>query len=254
MVNRNKYILCIICMLMAVFSIHAKRPLRIALVDVCSKQSAVAPRTYVDAVLKGGHIPFVIPRMSAGPTLSHLVGLADVVLFLGGEDVNPSYYNAVPSPQLGAINQRRDSFEHSVADEAVAQKKPMMGICRGQQFINVYFGGTLYQDLPTECPSDLRHRGTPHTTLIEPDSRLAGIMGESTVITNSHHHQAVKVLAPGFRVAARATDGTIESIECDSLPVAGVQFHPESMIADGEEQWIKLFANIKQFLKKGKRR
>ncbi len=250
----NKFTFCVAFVLVLSFAVHAKTPLRVALVDVCQPHATIATRDYVDAFLKGGYAPFVIPRMPVGPALRTLVAQADVVVFMGGEDVNPSYYKAVPSPQLGEVNDTRDGFEFSVADEAMAQKKPMMGICRGEQFINVYFGGTLYQDIPTECPSDVSHRGVTHTTLIEPSSRLAKIMNVTSVVTNSFHHQAVKQLAPGFRVAARATDGTVECIECDSLPVAGVQFHPEAMLANGDEQWLKLFANIKLFLKNRKRR
>ena len=235
----NKLILCIICMLMAAFSIQARKPLRIALVDVCGKQSTTAPRTYVEAVLKGGHVPYVIPRMPAGPALRQLVSLADVVLFLGGEDVNPSCYNAVPSPQLGAINQRRDSFEFCVADEAVAQKKPMMGICRGQQFINVYFGGTLIQHLPTRqthaAPEGERESFHPASAV--PGSFAETLYG-ATQTVNSSHHQATDRFGSGLHAAQYAADGTVEAAFHETLPIWSVQWHPERTCFDFAKEGV----------------
>ena len=130
-----------------------------------------------------------------------------------------------------------------------------MGICRGMQVINVHFGGTLWQDLPSEFPvKEVRHGGNAvdkrcHTIGIEPDSRLAAVIGATNVAVNSRHHQAVKRLASGFRIVARAPDGVVEAIEHTSLPVAGVQFHPEGLVKYADDEiFMRFFLNLPTFI------
>ena len=119
---------------------------------------------------------------------------------------------------------------------------PMLGICRGEQLINVALGGSLYQDIPSQCPgSDILHQqkessyvGT-HRILIEPDSQLAQMMGHTEWTTNSHHHQAVKAIAPSLRITARTADGIVEGFESNQgYPIWGVQFHPEALTLGGD--------------------
>ena len=119
-------------------------------------------------------------------------------------------------------------YEWSGWGTLMKRRLPVMGICRGCQLINVYFGGTLWQDLPSERPGEIVHRSKElHPIRIEPGSRLAKCLGTDRTDVNTLHHQAVKKLAPGFKATAFAPDGVVEAIESETLPVAGVQFHPE---------------------------
>ena len=144
---------------------------------------------------------------------------------------------------------RRDAWEFLLLDEAVKRRLPVFGICRGCQVINVYFGGTLWQDLPSERPGEITHRSKKlHPIRIVQGSHLAKSLRAENLMVNTSHHQAVKDLAPGFRAVAFAPDGVVEAIESDNLPVAGVQFHPERLLVqDGRAEFRELF---KQFLVK----
>ncbi|KAA6308925.1 putative glutamine amidotransferase [termite gut metagenome] len=126
---------------------------------------------------------------------------------------------------------------------------PTLGICRGEQLINVAFGGTLYQDLPTQYKdTSIEHQQeepsnvSTHTVHVLPHSMIADVIGCSNLQTNSHHHQAVKEVASGFRITALSDDGVVEAIESyDNLPIWGVQFHPEAMAVAGDTIMIRFF-------------
>lgn len=198
---------------------------------------------YVEAVRKAGHTPVVICRAESGESLDRLLTTLDVLMLTGGEDVDPSRYGELPSPNLGGVNVERDKFEHDLLTAAVRCKLPVVGICRGMQHLNVFFGGSLYQDLPSGLPEyTIEHRAVAATSVTDLDthhwisvvegSRLANVLGRgSRFSVNSRHHQAVRRVAPGFVVTARSDDGIIEAIESMSYPAAGVQFHPERMSA-----------------------
>lgn len=207
---------------------------------------------YVDALRKAGHIPLVVVRTGDTNRLARVLSMLDAVILTGGADVDPVLYGAKRSPKCGPSNAERDAFDRSVLDYAVAHRLPVLGVCRGAQMINVYFGGTLYQDLPSEFSGVGRHQGKigerVHEISIVPDSRLAKVLGVKKVWLNSQHHQAVKDVAPGFRVAARAPDGVIEAIESDTLPVAGVQGHPEGLVWSGGDPVLsRLFRDLLSF-------
>lgn len=210
---------------------------------------------YAEAIRRGGNIPVVICRTAETGHLAQVVAKLDLLILPGGADIEPRRYGADPSPALGKTIPDRDEFDFALLEAALARKLPVMGICRGMQLINVYFGGSLWQDLPSEFPvKDIVHRadnvGTRcHSIGIEPGSRLAAAFGATNVVVSSMHHQAVKRLAPGFRITARAPDGVVEAIEHESLPVAGVQFHPEGLVkyAD-DEACTKFFGNLPVFI------
>ena len=211
------------------------RPLTVGIAETCREGSVSVGRTYIDAIVRGGHIPLVIPD---NPTAASLLEKVDILLLIGGDDIEPRRYGEEPLPECGETEPERDRFESALLDEAVRLRKPVFGICRGVQMINVYFGGTLYQDIPTQYGTNLDHKcGGPriteivHSVAIAPESRLRAVLGVDSLGVNSSHHQAVKDLAPGFRVSATAPDGIIEGIESATLPVAGVQFHPERLDA-----------------------
>ena len=210
---------------------------------------------YAEAIRRGGNIPVVICRTAETGHLAQVVAPLDILILSGGADVDPARYGAEPSPKLGKVQRDRDAFDFAVLEAALARKLPVLGICRGLQVINVHFGGTLWQDLPSEFPvKEIRHRGNSvgkrcHKIVIEPDSRLAAVIGATDADVNSQHHQAVKRLAPGFRIVARAPDGVVEAIEHTSLPVAGVQFHPEGLVKyAGDERFTRLFRDLPKFI------
>ena len=229
-------------------------PLVVGIADMCSTSNAVnVQATYVAAVAAAGNTPVVLPATTDRELVTRMLAPLDVLLLCGGEDVEPRRYGAKPSPRLGKLNRRRDAWEFLLLDEAVKRRLPVFGICRGCQVINVYFGGTLWQDLPSERPGEIAHRSKElHSVRIVQGSRLAKTLRAENLMVNTSHHQAVKDLAPGFRAVAFAPDGVVEAIESDALPVAGVQFHPERLfVQDGRAEFRELF---KGFVTRDERR
>lgn len=210
---------------------------------------------YAEAVRKAGGTPVLIPVMTDSLVLRDILYRLDGIIMSGGEDIAPSYYGEEPHANLGKVNDFRDTFDIMVARMAHNMNIPMLGICRGMQLINVVFGGTLVQDIPSQCPTwRLSHRARSgeeppmHEVKFEANSQLAKMFGTTKLSTNSRHHQAVKVPAKGFRVVGWAADSTPEAIEsAEEYPVWGVQFHPESMVAEGDEAALNLF---KAFVRK----
>ena len=139
-------------------------------------------------------------------------------------------------PSVNGVDRERDAFELALCRHAVAMDKPILGICRGQQVLNVAMGGSLVVDIPSELPDAIRHSWWPgykrsrlsHQVGVEEGSRLAGIMGGEEFMVNSLHHQSVKALGEGLKVAATAADGVIEALEMPGKRfVVSVQWHPE---------------------------
>ena len=230
-------------------------PLVVGIADMCSETNAVSVQTtYAAAVAAAGNTPLVLPAETDRAVVARMLASVDALLLCGGEDVEPRRYGAAPSPRLGTVNLRRDAWEILLLDEAVKRRLPVIGICRGCQLINVYFGGTLWQDLPTERPGPVVHRGKGgHAVQVVAGSRLAGCLGSTNLMINTSHHQAVKDLAPGFRVTAQAADGVVEAIESDALPVVGVQFHPEKLfVKKGRKEFREIFANPLKLTGRGK--
>lgn len=221
------------------------KPLVVGIADMCAEKDRVSVlATYTTACTLAGNTPLVLPATTNRAVAARMLASVDVLLLCGGEDVAPRRYKAKPSPQLGKVNLRRDAWEFLLLDEAVKRRLPVLGICRGCQLINVYFGGTLWQDLPSERPSEIAHRSPDlHDIRLVAGSRLGRVLGVESMQVNSSHHQAVKDLAPGFRAAAFAPDGVVEAIESETLPVVGVQFHPEKLlVAKGRKELRVLFA------------
>ena len=171
----------------------------------------------------------------------------DGLLLSGGGDIHPSYYGDPRTIQLHAVDLKRDAREWELMRQFCARKKPVFGICRGIQLIDVFFGGTLFRHLGTAY----LHDGTIHNVVTSEDSILRPILGEILPV-NSYHHQAIRTLGDGLRVAAVSeADGVIEAIEHETLPVLAVQWHPERMVdglcQDTDAEMGPLFA---AFLKK----
>jgi putative glutamine amidotransferase len=198
---------------------------------------------YVDAVRDAGLVPLILPPRDPGE-LDALIGLVHGVVLTGGEDVDPAEYEAQTSSKTFTPHRPRDRFELSLVRLAHSRRLPTLAICRGIQVVNVALGGTLVQDIPSECPSDINHELSDaremrvHPVTIDRGSRLAAAVGATNISVNSSHHQALARVAEGLRVTARAPDGIVEGAEWegDDWWMLGVQWHPEELIRD-EKPW-----------------
>ena len=196
---------------------------------------------YVDAVREAGLTPLVLPPLTADELPAIADAVAGIVL-TGGEDVGPAHYGARAAAQTTSVHDRRDECELSLARLAHDRRIPTLAICRGIQVVNVAFGGTLIQDIPTEKPSDIRHdlseqrTARVHDVRVDPDSRLGEVIGAESIAVNSSHHQAIGKVAGKLRVSARAPDGIIEGAEwvADDWWMLAVQWHPEELTRDGK--------------------
>ncbi|WP_314932722.1 gamma-glutamyl-gamma-aminobutyrate hydrolase family protein [Veillonella parvula] len=203
---------------------------------------------YTHSIEEAGGIPVIIPFTKNLELARETVARLDGLLLSGGHDVYPLHYGEEPLQGLGEVWPERDQFDFALIKAAEEKQIPIFGICRGLQILNVYRGGSLYQDLKYDQNCTIKHsqNQTPslgtHTVDIKFESKLASAIGRSTWITNSHHHQTVKHVGKGLQVVARAKDGTVEGLEDSSYPwLVACQFHPE-MMSETDENAKCLFA------------
>jgi len=204
--------------------------------------------TYVNSVLKNGGVPYLIPVTDNVEVLRQIVSQLDGIIFTGGEDFAPAYFGEEEHEHLGEVNVTRDTYDLTLFKLALDRNIPTLGICRGLQLINVAMGGTLYQDLPSEKPSDINHRqeeaGTvaTHSVSVVEGSLMHQILGEKEVQVNTFHHQAIEKLAPGLKIVGWSNDSVPEMIEAyPHRQIIGTQFHPEIFTNAGDELMGKLF-------------
>ncbi|HWH92678.1 MAG TPA: gamma-glutamyl-gamma-aminobutyrate hydrolase family protein [Baekduia sp.] len=203
---------------------------------------------YLLAIERAGGLPVVLPPLpgnAIGPLLDRLDGLC----LSGGPDLDPTAYDAPPHRLLGEIEPDLDAFELALAAEADAREMPVLGICRGAQALNVARGGTLHQHVADVVGDTIAHRQhesgrhPTHLVVVEPDTRLSGIVGAGELAVNSFHHQAVHRLGRDLHPVAHATDGLIEAIEADGdVLCLGVQWHAEGLVDDARH--CALFAEL----------
>lgn len=210
------------------------------------------PRSYVNedyiiSVEQAGGVPVILPVVKNAETLESQLDGLDGLILSGGSDIDPAFYEEEPIFQCGYINHEVDAYSILLAQKAVERKIPLLGICKGNQVINVAFGGSLYQDIATQCETSTEHtqkapRNNPtHYISINQNSFLYKVFGER-IRVNSFHHQSVKNVAKGFMISAMGVDGIIEGIESiDGSFVLGVQFHPEMMASHKDPNMMKLF-------------
>ena len=206
------------------------------------------PQAYVRAVLAAGGSPLLVPAGLQGGQLEAVFDVIDGLLLSGGGDIAPSAFGADGDSHAQYVDEARDALEFSLLLKAIEAGKPFLGICRGLQVINVTLGGSLFTDIPSQRPGGVVHRqeksalpgAIAHKVSVEPESRLAGILGNDDLSVNSRHHQCIKELASGLKASAFAPDGVIEAVELEEHPFGvAVQWHPENLIAD--ERNLNLF-------------
>lgn len=192
---------------------------------------------YYEAVEAAGAVAIAIPLTERLELAHSYCQIVDGILISGGEDINPELYGEQIHPLTKPKMPRRDHFEVALIRSAYALRKPILGICRGLQIMNVAFGGSLYQDISLYNPeSDHSQDGefdfsTRHPVRIEDSTLLHRLVGRSLIETNTAHHQAINRLGDGLKVSARSEDGIIEAIEADGFTLA-VQWHPEAWDQD----------------------
>lgn len=199
-------------------------------------QRVMVGNLYIESIIKAGACPFVMAVNRDEKVIESMVYKMDGILMTGGVDINPIYFNEEPHQKMGVINDDRDFFDLAVVKYAFEMNKPILGICRGEQVINVFLGGTLYQDINSQVTNAIKHNQdetrndtVTHKINIEKSSMLHSIIGESSVFVNSFHHQSVKDLGKGLKVSATASDGVIEAFEYEGSDrfLLGIQWHPE---------------------------
>ncbi len=196
---------------------------------------------YVQAIYKSGATPILIPVIPDQDAVDHYMQIVDGLILSGGTDVDPKYFGQEPIRGTGRVYPERDSLEIALARKALKLKLPVLGICRGIQVLNIAFGGDIYQDIYSQVPGVLEHsqkaprNSSWHSIELLPESKVGRILGVKELRVNSFHHQAIRNIAPGFRVVARSRDGIIEGIETENHQfVIGVQWHPEALVEDDD--------------------
>jgi putative glutamine amidotransferase len=187
---------------------------------------------YVEAVRKAGGIPILLPPGEPHP--DRILQQVDSLILAGGGDIDPAIYGGESHPAIYSVDAERDEFELALAEMAIAEGFPVLGICRGMQVLGVVSGGSLVSHVPDRFGDDILHRldnpgrPTSHTVEVTAKSRLAEVLKVTSTEVTSWHHQAVQSVSSNWSAVAHAPDGVIEAIEHKSHPWAvAVQWHPE---------------------------
>jgi putative glutamine amidotransferase len=223
-------------------------------IDIKSVVNVVWNFDYID---KFGGVAIMPNMVKTIEEAQEIMSDADGLFVVGGDDVNPELYGEEKLEICGAVDDIRDKSDMLLIRAAFEADKPILGICRGAQILNVYFGGTLYQDIKSQLPGALTHpdygkTGTDHTketshkVKLEPGSPLANLMGKDEIMTNSLHHQGIKDLGKGVVPMGKTSDGLVESWYYEDMDkyIRCYQWHPE-MITPTSAQGEKI---VKDFL------
>lgn len=216
--------------------------------------SWVMNHRYHAALESVGGVPWMIPLLDSEATIRRMYDRLDGIFLAGGVDVDPSSYGAVRSAQCGRTDLARDRVELLLARWAAQDGKPIFGVCRGMQIMNIAAGGSLFQDCATDHPDASKHDYFPtagfardflaHDIEIAPGSRLTDVYGGTRGRVNSMHHQGIERLGAALLVTARSDDGLIEAIEAEGAGFGvGVQWHPE-MLIDTDAATRRLFQSF----------
>lgn len=209
---------------------------------------------YMKGIIEAGGIPVMLPFIRDIEDIKQLSTEFDGYLFTGGPDIDPALYHEEQKETCGELCPMRDDLEKVLFKYVYDLDKPILGICRGLQFINVMREGTLYQDLPSEYKSTIKHRMDPpydhkeHKVQLIEGSPIQKVLNMSLLPVNSCHHQAIKTIGKDLEAMAISTDGIVEGIYAPNKKfVWGVQWHPEFMYKEIESKKI-----FKEFINKCK--
>lgn len=203
----------------------------------------------MEAITRGGGIPLVLPYLTDEGAMNQLAQQIDGLYLTGGNDIDPTYFGEEPHPNLGSVNPERDRFEIAFIKKILQRKKPILGVCRGCQVLNVAMGGTMYQDIYAQMNGELlqHQQNAPfdhasHFVNVAKGSLLEEIVGTEQIMVNSRHHQANRNVGDDLAVCGTANDGVLEAIEgTNDFFVLGVQWHPENLISNGDISSKKIF-------------
>ncbi len=193
-------------------------------------------QAYINAISDAGGTPLLLPTLRSQAMLTEIVTRLDGFLFTGGGDISPDFYKAENHPNLDSIDVVRDTMELSLVRAVIRSKKPILGICRGMQVINIALGGRLYTHIPDQHPGAIKHNYNSgsereflaHTVNIFSGTHLEKIVKTRDCEVNSLHHQGISQLGRGLIACAMSPDKLVEAIESPKLPFAiAVQWHPE---------------------------
>jgi len=203
----------------------------------------------VEAILAAGGMPMVLPMLEEDKAIDELARRLDGLYLTGGYDIDPTIFGEEPHPKLGTIIPIRDSFEMKMVLKMRELQKPILGVCRGCQIMNIAIGGDMYQDIYSQHDQQLlqhsqnapkEHRS--HFVNVEKDSLLYKLVGKTKLPVNSRHHQANRFVPENFRASGIANDGIVEAIESKNESFfLGVQWHPENLAVKGIEEGTNIF-------------
>lgn len=208
---------------------------------------------YMKGIEEAGGIPIMLPLTADKEVVEVLCAQCDGLLLTGGQDVSPALYGMSVSPACGEICHERDAMEEQLLRSFMRRDKPVLGICRGIQLLNAVLGGTLYQDLPTEYPSEVVHQQKPpydvpaHGVSLVPGTPLHRLLRRDTLPVNSCHHQAIRMLSPHLVPMAMSPDGLVEAAFMpEARFIWAVQWHPEFSYRTDEGSRMILRAFVEQ--------
>jgi putative glutamine amidotransferase len=204
--------------------------------------------SYAAAVAESGATPLIIPYLRHSSEYERILSLIDGLIMSGGEDLPSNVPGEAPEVPLALTPECRLEMDRALLEGVRARRIPFLGICYGMQFLNIHLGGTIYYDIPHQLPGSARHRPDDaayrHTIKIQERTRLRAILGCDELQVNSSHHQSVRKLGAGLRLAAVCEDGVIEAIEGEEDAfVMGLQWHPEKMADESRRKIFSAFLN-----------
>lgn len=212
--------------------------------------SSYIARDYVNPFIEQGALPVLIPVTDNTAVIDRYLDLLDGVVLTGGGDIDPQLYGEENKGLSTDVCRERDLAEMYIIKKSLERKIPILGICRGFQILNVFFGGTLYQDIPSQFGDSVVHQhamgereALHHEVSLKRGSYIRQLFGGERIMVNSRHHQGIKIPGSGLIITAKSDDGIAEALEVTGSNVLAVQWHPENILGICQEN-RKLFSDL----------